>query len=65
MPSAEVDVNLMIVGAVVSITIVLPDAILVAGTVVLVIALPALSVTVPMLKLFTVKSLLVSPSLTV
>ena len=57
--------NEVTVGAVVSITIALPDAILVAGTVVLVIALPVLSVTVPMLKLFTVKSLLVSPEPTV
>ena len=43
----------------------LPVSILVAGTVVLVIALPALSVTVPILKLLTVKLQLVSPEPTV
>ena len=46
-----VDVNEMMVGTVVSITMALPEAILVPGTlIVLAIALPAMSVTVPMLK---------------
>ena len=60
-----VDVNEVMVGTVVSITMALPEAILVSGTVVLAIALPAMSVTVPMLKLLTVKSLLLSPAPTV
>ena len=60
-----VDVNEVMVGTVVSITMALPEAILASGTSVPDIALPAMSVTVPMLKLLTVKSLLLSPAPTV
>ena len=50
-------------GAVVSITMALVSAMLfAAGTVVLDIALPAASVTVPIVKLLTVRSVLVSPA---
>jgi len=61
------DVNEVIVGAVVSITIALAPAMLFAtvGTVVDVIALPAVSAIVPIVKLETVRSLEVSPACTV
>ena len=57
----------VIIGLVVSTTKALEPAILLepVGTVVLVIGLPALSATVPITKLLTVKSLLVSPAPTV
>ena len=55
-----------VAGAVVSITIAsLSPMLLLFGKVVLVIALPAASTTVPIVKLLTVRSLLVSPAPTV
>ena len=58
--------ELLRVGAEVSMTMALLSAILLLlGTVVLVIAFPAVSATVPIAKLLTVKSLLVSPVPTV
>ena len=59
------ELKLEIVGAEVSTTMALLSAILLLGTVVLVIALPAVSATVPIVKLLTVKSLLASPAPTV
>ena len=59
------ELKLEIVGAEVSTTMALLSAILLLGTVVLVIAFPAVSATVPIAKLLTVKSLLVSPAPTV